>query len=149
MALLLAGCGDNTAVIDIDLPIDQASPFVELNQGTGSVFFQFDPLQNNPTSINDLDGSKTGVQFPKEQPFLQPDKSSYDISEINLDDDTFYRVTLFGILSPTDTVAKYKGVGDCPLKKSLGASNLVHVCFGLATGTPICPDQVKFDDCPR
>jgi hypothetical protein len=108
----------------------------------------------NPVTIHDIDASQTTVQFPStdtSSPFLEPNKNSYDVSKVPLNPDTFYRVSMFGTLDQTSGVAKYKGVGDCPMKPSLGSGNDIRICFGLntSTQTPLCPDTIAFTDCPK
>ena len=148
-ALSLSTCGSNTIRIDVDLPVNQTSPFVTLIAGPNpGIFFQFDRLVSNPGSIDDTDGS-TAIFFPDDEPpFLEPNNESFDISAVGLDETRAYRVKMFGTLDSTPP-ADFEGVGDCPLHPALGNSNIIHVCFGATSPTPLCTDTLPFSLCPK
>ena len=151
----ISSCGDSQHIIlDIDIAFNQfdqssslTSPFDEL--GANTLFITFEPMTATPTSINDVTGTGA-IRFPSSG-FITLDNSSVDISDANLDNDTFYRVTLFGTLDGGATTAKYASRTDCPLKKSLKDCNDVTLCFGLNSNspTPNCTDLLPFANCPR
>ena len=149
LACAQLSCGKGPTVIDIDLPVNQASPFDELlNTPAASIFFQFDPLSSNATSINDITGIG-GITFPTDTGF-QPNSTSFDISQVPIDDNTAYRVTVLGSIDGLFSLnAKYRGVADCPLIKRLGEDNVLNVCFGLSTLTAVCVDTTPFANCPN
>lgn len=148
-ATVVVGCGSGPIVLDVDLPTNQASPFPDLIANNGGVFFQFDPLVANPSNIDDVMMGAPSITFPASLPLLPPDSLNYELTEVNLESSTRYRVLMFGTLDSTNmTTPKYEATGDCPLQLDLKDRNLIHLCLGLTSTNPLCVEQTPFSQCP-
>ena len=145
---VLLACGSGPLVIDVDLPVNQNSPFEQLTKNNGGIFFQFDLLVAQPNFVNDLDANGTSIRFPSGTLLLPPTSNTYDLTEVQLDPNRFYRVRMFGQFKGS-TNPEYTAVGDCPLKRSLKTSNTIVLCLGASGTSPLCVDETLFKDCPK
>lgn len=153
----LFGCGGSQIVLEVLLSVNQTSnPLLEVSQnkqnGTSrGVFFVLDELDDPPSSIDDVKTSGDTYSQPDVSGTaigLDPLQDQFSISTTSLNPDTFYRVKM--IAKDINGNITHTGTGDCPVKLSLSAQNLVKICFGRndVSNPPLCAGLTTFSDCP-
>ncbi|MCB0326934.1 MAG: hypothetical protein KDD52_04865 [Bdellovibrionales bacterium] len=153
MFLFPLSCGKgNTIELRVELASNQNSnPLIALqssfDQGLSrGIYFVFDPLKDNPVSINDvlLDQS-ISVPSLSSAAGSSPTSDQYDIDTSLFSSGTFYRVQMRALDSGGNTT--HLGVSDCPINLAAGSDNTVTICFGVNQPT-VCSGTRPFACCP-
>lgn len=151
----LLACGGSSVSIDVDVAVNSNDPMTQIavdkqNGESRGIYFQFDPLNCPPASINDVNSSLLSLTFPDFSQAgvegVDPLKSEFEIDTSGLSSNVYYRMTMFA-LTPAN-VQTHIGISDCPLRLDLKGQNQVQICFGESSINPICAGHTAFKDCP-
>ena len=148
-----AGCGGGDPKIYINIPASGTNPFDGLlnNFGTSALYFRFIELNDNPSSMCDVRGTKP-IWYP--YPYdkgLSPANRSFSINKSVLEQGKQYRIELYGrnaytsfdpVSEDPSYIPDYYGYPDCPFRIGENPSKRVNICFGDSADDPVCPPAV-------
>lgn len=140
------GCGETSTVGIKILLADNASPNlkqqisqdIQAGQSRG-VYFRFDELKFCPQSIDDLATSAQSLVVPDgSQLGSDPAKSEFEVDSSTLDPEKIYRVQMLVFDTTQSGNPTHIGTINCPLSIKYPTLNLLAVCFGNVTPSPLC-----------